>query len=148
MTTRRRVHARRTLSALILTLGCASANQGPRYAAEAGSSGPTPRPRRAGDVITAELLVRAGMGTGSGLDALARLRPELVRGELARMGAGPTSASPVLYVDGTRQGPIGLLADVRAEVIGELRYFRPAEALAWFGPGHEGGVVSVRVRKQ
>lgn len=104
-----------------------------------------PRPRRAGDVITAEQIAR--VGDANGYEALQRLRPELFRGGLPVTPSGANVAAVVLYVDGTRQGSVALLADLRAAVIGEIRYYRPAEALSWFGPGHEGGVVAVRIRK-
>jgi hypothetical protein len=109
------------------------------------TSNPGARPRRAHDVITAEQLASAG--EGSALEALRRLRPELFRGAAAVHAAGARGAPLVLYVDGIRQGPMALLADIRAAVVAEVRYYRPGEALSWFGPGHEGGVVAVRIRK-
>lgn len=133
------------LAAIALAQACATgAPASARTLSAAPATAPTPR--RGGDVLTAEEIARAALGGGTAFEALARLRPEVVR-HARPVAAGTAAGGPVLYVDGIRQGPVGLLADIQARVIGELRYYRPGEALSWFGPGHEAGVIAVRLVK-
>lgn len=100
-------------------------------------------PERESDIISSVDI--ASVGAGNAYEALARLRPELVRGTPAVYGSAPRL--PVLYVDGTREGQIDLLASIRAELIRDMRYYRPSEARTRFAVFDGVGVLVVRTRR-
>lgn len=100
-------------------------------------------PERASDVISS--IEIASVGAGNAYEVLARLRPELVGGMPAVFGSGPRM--PVLYVDGTREGHIDMLATIRADLVSDMRYYRPSEARTRFGVFDGFGVLVVRTRR-
>ncbi len=84
--------------------------------------------------------------TYSLFDALARLRPELLRSANYALGNGGATV-PVVYLNGARTGELPVLHSVpRAHVI-EVQFIRGQEALVRLGPGHEGGALLVTLVK-
>lgn len=97
-----------------------------------------------------QLLVRSselqGATTYSLYEALARLRPELLRPASYALGNGG-AAAPIVYLNGARTGELPVLHSVpRAHVI-EVQFMRGQEALVRLGPGHEGGALLVTLVK-
>lgn len=128
--------------AFLLTVACAPAmREHPSNEPALQSSG-MPLTGRSSDRITAGEL--AGVGGINALEALHRLRPELVRSS-APGGIAPSL--PVLYLNGARHGRMDLLATMSAGIIREMRYYRPEEARARFGPLAGDGVLYVTTRR-
>jgi len=133
-----REHFLRGFSVLSLILvmlagGCATS-------AEAGGRDGTSR-----DVVTrAEI---ADTAVSNAFQALERLRPRWLRSRGPVSVEHPEAGNPVVYMDGTRFGPLRTLRQIGVEVIGEIRYMDPNEATNRFGAGHTGGVIMVLTRR-
>ncbi len=130
------------VAALALSLGCASAR--PHRGSEATSLAATPVARRDRDVITAADAATAGARTA--YEAVARLRPELLRRRRTVMPGDETGGLPVVYLNGIRQGNPEMLQSIAADVVLDIRYYTPAQAIVQLGYGHPGGVLAVRLR--
>lgn len=97
-----------------------------------------------------ELLVRyselQAASTYSLYDALARLRPELLRPANYALGRGSATV-PVVYLNGARTGELPVLHSVPRTHVIEVQFMRGQEALVRLGPGHEGGALLVTLVK-
>lgn len=80
------------------------------------------------------------------LDAIRRLRPEFLRSRRAEL-ARQALVLPVVYLDGTKLGELGLLESIHLRSVLEIQYFSPTEASMRWGLGHEGGVIHVMLRR-
>ena len=126
--------------ALGLTVGgCASSPSG--SSATASPSSQT-RVRGSRDRITAEEL--ATIDVQNALQAVQRLRPNF----LQTRGAASSSITQgpqeiVVYVDQTRMGGPGTLAQIPIAEVKEIQYLSATDATQRFGTGHGAGAIIV-----
>jgi hypothetical protein len=77
-------------------------------------------------------------------EAVARLRPRyLTMGRLD--AAGGTAVPPAVVIDRGLPEPLDVLRGVPADVIAEIRFVEPYDAVTAFGAQYVGGVVVVRL---
>jgi hypothetical protein len=138
----RLAHRAGIVAALAVSLGCATAR--PHAGLEPGSPAAHPAARHDRDVIT--VTDAAGAGARTAWEAVARLRPELLRRRGAVSPSDETGGLPVVYVNGIRQGSPEMLRSIAADVILDIHYYTPAQAIVQLGYGHPGGVLAVRLR--
>jgi len=109
-----------------------------------GERGLTSRSREAGVVTTPEI---AASGTHNALDALRRLRPELLSRRNDAAPADPYRGYPVVYLNGVLQGGLDMLESIPAASITEIRYVGSTAAADKLGVRHPGGAIIVNTRK-
>ncbi len=157
--------AARTPRSLLLTVVLCSSLVAGRASAQK-----PPKPER--DLITREELAEADAKSPDLYQAIRRLRPRFLeqsRGTRS-MGVRPGSGSapmcnaardpncaqrrivqvpvpPVIYLDGMKSGDPEVLKGIRTGDVEEVRYLSPTQAEMDYGPGHEGGVVLVKLHK-
>lgn len=115
----------------VMALGCASTG---------GSPGTPREPARSRDVITAEEL--AETDAVDAYSAVQRLRPSFfqTRGATSlRQG----DSGPVVYIDNSKAGSVGVLRQLTTAEIKEIRYLSASEATQRFGTGYTGGAILV-----
>lgn len=100
---------------------------------------------RSTDVVGHEELSTIRANTA--YDVVVQLRPEF----LHRRGAsGPEqreSAEPIVYLDGVRQGSLESLHTIPAQLVKEVRFLSPSQAIGLFGPGNYGrGAIAILSR--
>jgi hypothetical protein len=78
------------------------------------------------------------------LELIQRLRPEFLRPRTA--GSGGT-ITPVVYVDGVRQGSTSSLQSIPKEIVFEVTYIDSNDATLRFGTGHGAGAVLISTRR-
>jgi hypothetical protein len=77
-------------------------------------------------------------------DAIARLRPRYLT--LSRLGAsGRVAERPVVVIDRGVPEPIEALRQIPAELVVEIRFVEPSDAVVQYGAKYVNGVVVVRV---
>ena len=94
------------------------------------------------DVITAESIPRSG----SVEEAIMALRPEFLRAREGPKGSSD-AAQPVAYLDGTLLVDVGMLRQIAASSIAEIRFLRPTEASARFRRSHPSGAIVLTSRR-
>ena len=107
--------------------------------------------RRRGDrsKLTRQDLDEAGNAIMTARDAIRNLRPHWLQPPMGRTAssnfgaAGGGATTVVVYVDGTRQVDLEVLATIRNADIHEMRYLDQNRAIALHGPGHEAGVIEI-----
>jgi hypothetical protein len=126
--------------AIIAAAGCASSPS-----AASGNVQQTSRANRSRDRITAEEL--ATIDVQNALQAVQRLRPNFLQthgGASSSITRGPQNV--VVYVDQTRMGGPGTLADIPITDVKEIQYLNGTDATQRYGTGHGAGVIIV-IRK-
>ena len=104
--------------------------------------------KRDRDKITREEILNSGQKDRDLLVVIRGLRPHFVappRG--VRSMAGGRAAPTVLYVNGNKMGDLGMLRQILATDVFEVRYMDPSKAENEFGIGHSGGAVLVTLVK-
>jgi len=117
-----------------LAIGCATSG---------GGSG---EPRIDRNVLTAEDLANANMGSYNAFEAVRRLRPMWMRPGGIRNSANPAGYYPHVFVDGAPYGPMESLRGFRANDIHEMRYINPTDATLRYGGQYQGGVILVEIK--
>lgn len=87
-------------------------------------------------LITSQDLVP--YATQNAYEAISRLRRFWLQGS-----GGYT---PRVFVNGVEMGGAPSLDQYRADMVAEMRFVRPTEAMAQFGPDYAGGVIQVTLR--
>lgn len=124
----------------VLIAGCAGR-------LEERDHGLTPAARGGVGVLTSSEIQASG--TRNALDAVRRLRPELLtRRADALAAADQYRGAPVVYVNGVLQGGLDMLESIPASAITEIRYLSGTGAADRFGVRHPGGVIAVSTRRQ
>lgn len=119
--------------ALLMVAACAS---------QSGTQGSTPR--RVRDVISADEISRAQVGTA--YDVVQTLRPEYLRGR-GMVTSGGAQELAIVYIDGARAGGLDQLRRVPRETLAEIRYINASDATTRFGTGHAGGAILVSTKR-
>lgn len=101
------------------------------------------RSRTLGVVTTSDI---ESSGMSNALDALRRLRPELLTRRNDAVPADPYRGFPVVYLNGQLQGSLDMLEGIPAAAITEIRYLGSTAAADRFGVRHPGGVIAVSTR--
>ncbi len=101
-----------------------------------GPSLQTKAPHRSQNLITEEEFKTTS--AHNAYDAIKTLRPRMLR----RRGDLPS----VVYMNGARMGEIGLLYNINAETIKEVRYLSASEATVQYGTGHTGGAILITTK--
>jgi hypothetical protein len=126
------------LLASLLLAGCAGR-------LEEGDSSLKARGSGVGVVTAGEI---EASGTRNALDALRRLRPELlIRRNDAVASADPYRGYAVVYLNGVLQGGVDVLGTIPVAAITEIRYVSSTAGADRFGKRHPGGVIAVSTRK-
>jgi hypothetical protein len=84
---------------------------------------------------------------GSAYDLIRRLRPAFLSYRGPTTILGTATGMPTVYVDGMRYGPFGILQQIPASWVAEVRLFRAASA-GQFGLDNTGGVLMITTHKQ
>ena len=128
--------------------------------ASSPSGGTTTGPKPGPNLITADEISR--ISVQNAFEAVQKLRPTMLRhqqvasangqGGVAEKappirGTGVASGGVVVYMDGTRLGPVDQLRQISAATIGTVRYFSASEAQMKWGSGHPGGVIEVTTKR-
>ena len=133
--------AGRVVTMLFVTLslaGCAGR-------LDEGDSGLMPRGKGVGVLTTNEI---EASGTRNALDALRRLRPELLtRRNDAVATVDPYRGYAVVYLNGVLQGGLDVLETIPVAAITEIRYVSSTAGADRFGKRHPGGIIAVATRK-
>jgi hypothetical protein len=74
------------------------------------------------------------------------LRPEWLRPRGAVSLQSPNASYPVVYVNGTRYGPLDSLRQLPSDSIRQIEYMGASDATTRFGTGHPGGVIMITTR--
>jgi hypothetical protein len=104
--------------------------------------------KRDRDKITREEILNSGQKDRDLLVVIRGLRPHFVappRG--VRSMSGGRAAPTALYVNGNKMGDLGMLRQIIATDVFEVRYMDPSKAENEFGIGHSGGAVLVTLVK-
>jgi len=109
--------------------------------ASSGQGGPS----RNRDVITEEEI--ASVQVGNAYELVQRLRPEFLRSRGSQSMRSPQGLVPVVYVDGVRQGDVGVLQRLAKDTVEEIRYLNGRDATTQYGTDHGGGAILVRTRR-
>ena len=128
------------LTAVIAAPGCASSPA----SGSSGSQQPS-RTRVSRDRITSEEL--ATIDVQNALQAVQRLRPNFLQthgGATSSITRGPQDV--VVYVDQTRMGGPGTLANIPISDVKEIQYLNGTDATQRYGTGHGSGAIIV-IRK-
>lgn len=104
-----------------------------------------PEPRRPHDLISADELDRAR--ENNLFDAVARLRPHMLRNRTS-LAYGRAATAPVMvYVDGEKVDGIDFLRRVATSEVQEVRYFEPQVANTRFARyNNAGGAIAIVLR--
>jgi hypothetical protein len=127
----------RTVLALSLALllgACASSGE----RSSAGGSG----------AITLEMIQDLSSSVSDAHQVVNRLRPQWLRSRGATSIRNPQPQYPVVYLDGTRYGPIGILRQIDANSVNEIRFISSSAATTRFGTGHMAGAILVASRNR
>jgi hypothetical protein len=120
-------------------LGCSRAVSGPEFRAPRSNAQP------ARELITeAEILGHPNLATG--YDLVRWLRPGYLASARRRTTDG-AFLPPVVYIDDQRAGDVSALRQIHAQVIAEVRYVPPREALTEDGELSGGGKIMVYTRR-
>lgn len=107
-------------------------------------------PRRDRDLITAVEIAAAGGETLNAYQVVERLRPHWFNpiGHPSGVGGrGPAIVEkPMVFVNGMRQGEIGVLSNIQADHVLEIRYLEPRDAGLRYGTGYPAGIIQVVTR--
>lgn len=104
-----------------------------------------PQPRRAHDLITAEELDRAR--ENNLFDAVARLRPHMLRNRTSLAYGRDATAPVMVYVDGEKMDGLDFLRRLATTEVQEVRYFEPQVANTRFARyNNAGGAISIVLR--
>jgi outer membrane cobalamin receptor len=123
--------------------GCASSPAASGATQQSASS--SSRSRGSRDVITQEELAKVDVQNA--LDAVRRLRPSYLQthgGLSSSITQGPQDV--VVYVDNTRMGGPGTLAQIPITDVKEIQYLNGPDATQRYGTGHGSGAIIV-IRK-
>lgn len=126
-----------TLVALSVPLAWACASTGTPQARSGARHDP--------NLITEEELGRVGMT--SLFDAIRTLRPEWLAWRNPTMLRPEAEGNIVVYMDRIRIGEPDVLRGFTPTLALSVRYLRPAEAEAEFGPGHLQGAILVTTKR-
>jgi hypothetical protein len=125
---------------MVAIVGCATS------AATSGGS-------RNSNVVTAEELAAFNWEGKTAYDVVSRLRPSWlrVRGvqglpRASDVAASDSSEYALVIVDGHPMGRVGLLRDIEAYQLSDLRYSDPSEAGGKFGTRGANGAIEVRLK--
>ena len=88
----------------------------------------------------------AAVDVNNALEAVRRLRPDLLLRRANVITEDPYQGAPVLYVDNVFQGKLDLLSTIPAHVVKEIRYHAATAAMNEFGRFYAGGVIAVVTR--
>ena len=104
-------------------------------------------PRTGGMVITAEQIAKTN--ARDAYEAILRTRPQLLRGKGAE---NPTSGDdsgtlPAVYLNDVSFGSIGMLRQIPAASIAEIRFISASDATTRWGTGHAYGVINVLTKQ-
>lgn len=102
------------------------------------------RASRASDLITAAEIEAASVSNA--YDAIARLRPAMLRGRGQSSIQTPGNDLPIVYVNGLRSGTIEHLRNIPAQDIQQIRFIGASDATTRYGTGHTGGIIEVTTR--
>jgi hypothetical protein len=110
----------------------------------------TSRPSRSSNVLTAQELGTFNYEGRTAYDVVSRLRPAWlrVRGVQSISGASDSTEFALVVVDGHPLGRIGILRDIQAEQMNDLRYYDPSEAGGRYGARGASGVIEVRLKSR
>ena len=92
------------------------------------------------DIITTAEISK--MGVLSAYDLVARLRPEYLKSNVNR-GVSGSVFTPVVYINGLMAGEAPLLREISTDMIREIRYVPPRDAVWYRGQAHRGGEIMV-----
>lgn len=113
---------------ILFIAACASGGAG------GGAEGNGPRSDR--NVLTAAQL--ANYGTLNAYEVVQRLRRPWLQSR------GGTTAK--VFVNGNERGGTNTLQDYAVDMIAEIRFVEPTQAMSQFGPAYGGGVIEVTLR--
>jgi len=130
------------VATLAVTVGCV---QSPRPDVDATPRFDAPSVRRSDQLVKAAEIQSANVTNA--LEALRRLRPELLTRRAASAPSDPYEGAPVVYLDRVKQGGLETLLTIPAGAIVDIRYVAGTEAVDWTGAYHQGGVILVRTRR-
>ena len=134
-----------SISRLAVALALLPLVHGCRTAAPASQS-----PSQIGPSVrqtSADVLAHAEIQTArvdDAYEAVVRFRPEFLSRRSMAAVADQTTITPVVYVNGVRQGSAEVLRSIPARTVVEIRYLSATAASSQFGPYHAAGVLAVR----
>lgn len=79
-------------------------------------------------------------------EAVARLRPSWLNGRGPISATNSQEARANVYMDGTLQGDVSYLSNLRIDDVAQLRFYSTGEAAARFGMNNPAGVIEVTRR--
>jgi hypothetical protein len=129
-----------TLAALIVAISAAGCSGGTSI--DRSSQAPVPRRARSMRFIGRDEVLAASARNAE--DLLQRVRPQLLEPRAAQGGAGPAYATPLVYVNDSREGGLEVLHLVPANSILDITYLTPLEANIRFTGYHPGGAIVIR----
>ena len=95
------------------------------------------------DEITSEEILRRGTTDPSAHALISRLRPIWLMARGQNSFRSPSSADPVVYIDGFRYGALMTLHQIPAHQIKRMEFIGTADATTRWGTGHRAGVINV-----
>ena len=102
------------------------------------------------NVLTAEELTAFKLEGRTAYEVVSRLRPAWLRVRGVQSISGASSADSaefaLVIVDGHPLGRIGVLRDIQAYQLSDLRYYDPSESGGRFGTRGANGVIEVRLK--
>jgi hypothetical protein len=129
---------------LLLSFAAACARS-PRADLRSTPNFDAPSARQSDHLIKAAEIQSARVSTA--LEAVRRLRPELLSRRAPTAPGDAYGGKPVVYVDRVRQGGLETLETIPANAIVDIRYVTANAAVDWAGAYHPGGVILVRTRR-
>jgi len=99
-----------------------------------------PRVHSIREIITKSEIARTQVTTA--YDLITRLRPEYLGSPAARETSGAIIA-PVVYINGSIAGDVAVLRGISTDMIVEIRYVPPRDAITYHGQSHRGGEIMV-----
>ena len=104
-----------------------------------------PQPQRAHDIITTQELDRSR--ENNLFDAVARLRPHMLRNRTSLAYGREATAPVMVYVDGEKVDGLDFLRRLATSEVQEVRYFEPQVANTRFARyNNAGGAISIVLR--
>lgn len=135
-----------SLTIALTTLGaCASA----RSASDTTGVRPLrlrPVPNAASSTTPLTAATLDSLPSGSLLDALRQLRPDLLRPTSPTPDA-PDGRLPAVYINDAPHGDVSVLATIPSALVASVRYLRPGEATARYGRSLPAGVLAITTRR-
>ena len=113
----------------LFTAACSSSGQG----SSRGGSG----------AITLEMINDLSSSAPDAYSVVDRLRPQWLRSRGAASLQNPRPEYPVVYLDGTRWGPVESLREIHSNSVSEIRFISATQATNRFGTGHMAGAILV-----